>query len=128
MKYSLPIRLRQPYEQWSIEYEYPKQRDKVTVWEEKLRKYESEEYVHEDDFVPGLEGFLHNIKRWDSSLTFIWYSNNTITLSSILENKCPARTLEKGPFDPATFFPEDPFDVHPFAGRGVCRSIVKRAP
>ena len=34
-----------------------------TVWESRRKNYESDEYVHEDDFVPGLEGFLHNIKR-----------------------------------------------------------------
>ena len=40
--------------------------DQVTIdseWNEKLENYESDNYVHEDDWEPGLEGFLHNIKR-----------------------------------------------------------------
>ena len=49
-----------------MEMEMPKEE---SVWESRKRNYDSEEYVHEDDFVPGLEGFLHNIKRLDHPLT-----------------------------------------------------------
>ncbi|KAL5260475.1 hypothetical protein ACHWQZ_G010570 [Mnemiopsis leidyi] len=55
-------RVRQPYDQWDIRYEMP---EIDSEYESKLRNYESEDYVHEDDFDPGLEGFLHNVKRKD---------------------------------------------------------------
>ena len=56
-------RVRQPYDQWEIKYEMPEKETDETEYERKLRNYESDDYVHEDDFNPGLEGFLHNVKR-----------------------------------------------------------------
>ena len=41
----------------------PEEETVDTEYERKLRNYESDDYVHEDDFNPGLEGFLHNVKR-----------------------------------------------------------------
>ena len=60
---SLLDRIRQPYDQWAIKYEMPEQVTIDSEYEEKLRNYESDSYVHEEDFEPGLEGFLHNVKR-----------------------------------------------------------------
>ena len=34
-----------------------------TEFEKKQANYQSDNYFPEDDFEPGLEGFLHNIKR-----------------------------------------------------------------
>ena len=48
--------------------------EKVTIdseYEEKLRNYESDSYVHEEDFEPGLEGFLHNVKRLAEIFTLL---------------------------------------------------------
>eukprot|EP00116_Pleurobrachia_bachei_P019064 sb/3479326/ len=55
-------RVRQPYDAWEMQMEMP---EEESVWEARKRNYDSEDYVNEDDFVPGLEGFLHNIKRED---------------------------------------------------------------
>merc|ERR1712025_413882 len=58
-------RKRQPYDQWELKYEMPPVGDVHSEWSQKLENYESDNYVNEDDFEPGLEGFLHNVKRED---------------------------------------------------------------
>lgn len=41
----------------------PPTEDADAEWKRKIQNYESDDYMNEDDFEPGLEGFLHNVKR-----------------------------------------------------------------
>lgn len=62
------FRKQQPYEQYKLEYKLPGSER----WESKLAMYESDpNFQNELDFEPGLEGFLHNIKRYVVTLSII---------------------------------------------------------